>query len=160
MSEKLIHFKKFLAESGYKTTKQRDLIARTLFQAGRHISVEELYQNVRKQDPRIGLVTVYRTLKLLREAGLVEERHFKEGQTLYEEGLREHHDHLICTRCGKIVEFENHTIEDLQQEVAKKYGFIILSHKHELYGLCEPCQSSAPQTRPRGRLTTLPASSG
>ncbi|MBI3989296.1 MAG: transcriptional repressor [candidate division NC10 bacterium] len=159
MSEKFIHFRKFLAERGYKTTRQRDLIARTLFQSGRHISVEELYQHVRKQDPRIGLVTVYRTLKLLMEAGLVEERHFGEGHTLYEEGLREHHDHLICTHCGKIVEFENHIIEGLQEEVAKKYGFIILSHKHELYGLCETCQPSTPQGRPHENLTTLPVSS-
>ena len=160
MSEKLTHFRRFLAESGYKTTKQRDLIAKTLFQSGRHISVEELYQYVRKQDPRIGLVTVYRTLKLLREAGLVEERHFGEGQTLYEEGLREHHDHLICTHCGKIVEFENHTIEDLQEEVAKKYGFIILFHKHELYGLCDTCHASAPLGPSHKKLTTLPVTSG
>lgn len=140
--ERLGQFQHYLAESGLKATRQRDLIVRAFFESAGHISAEELYRLVKRRDPRIGLVTVYRTLKLLREAGLAEERQFGEGHALYEIS-REHHDHLICTNCGKIVEFANDTIEVLQEEVAKQYGFTILAHKHELYGLCTTCQAPA-----------------
>lgn len=143
MSKKIATFHRYLAESGLKATKQRNLIVRTFLESMGHISAEELYRRVKRRDPRIGLVTVYRTLRLLREAGLAEERQFGEGHALFEVGSRGHHDHLICTRCGKIVEFANDAIEALQEEVAKQYGFTILAHKHELYGLCTTCQAPA-----------------
>ncbi|NQZ96268.1 MAG: transcriptional repressor, partial [Myxococcales bacterium] len=106
-----------------------------------HTTFEELYQRAREQASNIGYTTVYRTMKLLCEAGLASERHFDDGITRYEIA-HEHHDHLVCTRCGTIVEFECEMIEKAQDQIAKRYGFRILRHRHELYGLCENCQSA------------------
>jgi Fur family ferric uptake transcriptional regulator len=105
------------------------------------MSIEELYLKLRAKHPGIGYATVYRTLKLFADAGIANEIHFGDGQTRYEhlnEG--EHHDHLVCSRCGAIEEFENETIEKLQDEVARTHGFLIETHKLELYGLCEKCR--------------------
>ncbi len=133
----------YLAGHGYKSTRQRDVIVKLLSEAGRHLSAEELYTLVKKSEPGIGYATVYRTLKLLSETGLAMARHFEDGFTRYE--LNEtgaHHDHLICTACGSIIEFENNEIEKLQQAVAKKNGFTVTSHKLEIYGLCDICAST------------------
>ena len=92
-----------------------------------------------KADSSIGLATVYRTLRLFVEAGIASERRFQEGVTRYEP-QQPHHDHLICVRCGRIVEFENDAIERLQDEIAAHHGFTLLSHRHELYGACEACR--------------------
>lgn len=135
------HLTAYLSEQGLKSTRQRDDILHAFLSAGRHVSAEELYLLVRRTAPRIGFATVYRTLKLLAQAGLAEERRFEDGFTRYE--FREpdrHHDHLICTACGKIIEFENERIESLQQDVARKNRFLVKSHKLEMYGLCSGCQ--------------------
>jgi Fur family transcriptional regulator, ferric uptake regulator len=95
---------------------------------------------VRREDPRVSLATVYRTMKLLAECGLAVPREFGDGQTRYEPGRRGHHDHLICTGCGTIVEFENERIEELQMRVARRHGFVIDSHKLEMYGRCPACR--------------------
>lgn len=129
-----------LARSGLKRTRQRNLVVGTFFGLGRHVSALDLYREVRKKDSRIGLVTVYRTLKLLREAGLVEERRFKREFALFEPTPHRHHDHMICSRCGTIVEFENGEIEALQERMARRAGFRILWHKLELYGRCRRCR--------------------
>lgn len=142
LDEFLERMSEFLAEQGLKNTRQRDLIAAVVFEAEEHLNVEEIHQLVREKDPNIGYSTVYRTLRLLRESGLVSERHFGDGSARYEiahEG--EHHDHLICTSCGKIIEFENDAIEELQELVARKHGFKMTRHKHEIYGLCKECQA-------------------
>jgi Fur family transcriptional regulator, ferric uptake regulator len=132
---------RYMAERGLKSTKQRTLITEIFFQAGGHQSVEELWARVRKADARVSVATVYRTMKLLSESGLAHARNFGDGQTRYEAAVgREHHDHLICTRCGKIIEFENDRIETLQDLVARRHGFKVTSHKMELYGLCRDCQ--------------------
>jgi len=95
---------------------------------------------VRQKHPRIGYATVYRTLKLLAECGLAEQRHFGDGQTRYEQSdSREHHDHLICTECGAILEFEDPGIERLQLKVAKEHNFTIQRHRLEIYGQCAKC---------------------
>ena len=134
---------KYMAERGLKSTRQRALIVDTFFQAGGHVSVEDVWSRVRKLDARVSVATVYRTMKLLAESGLAHARNFGDGQTRYEAAVgRHHHDHLICTRCGTIVEFENDRIEALQDKVARKHGFRVTSHKMELYGLCESCQRS------------------
>jgi Fur family ferric uptake transcriptional regulator len=134
---------RFMAEHGLKSTRQRSLIVDAFFEQGGHVSVEELVGQVRRRDPRVSTATVYRTMKLLTECGLAHARHFGDGQTRYESAAgREHHDHLICTRCGTIVEFENDRIEALQQLVAKKHGFVVTDHKMELYGLCRDCQAA------------------
>jgi Fur family ferric uptake transcriptional regulator len=131
----------YLAGQGLRSTIQRDQILQVFIAAGQHLSAEELYLRVKKSRPGIGYATVYRTLKLLAEAGLAEERHFEDGFTRYEyKSSGGHHDHLICTQCGLIVEFENERIEALQQDVAKKNHFKVQNHKLELYGLCETCQ--------------------
>lgn len=131
----------YMAQRGLKSTRQRSLIIDTFFETPGHLSVEELWAKVRRNDARVSVATVYRTMKLLSDSGLAHARNFGDGQTRYEAALgREHHDHLICTRCGKIIEFENDRIELLQDVVAKKHGFAVSSHKMELYGLCRECQ--------------------
>jgi len=132
---------KYMAEKGLKSTRQRALIVETFFDAGGHVSVEDVWSRVRKLDARVSVATVYRTMKLLAESGLAHARNFGDGQTRYEAAIgREHHDHLICTRCNKIIEFENDRIETMQDMVAKRHGFRVTSHKMELYGLCRDCQ--------------------
>jgi Fur family transcriptional regulator, ferric uptake regulator len=133
----------YLAGQGLRSTSQRDAILKTFIEAGQHLSAEELYARVKKTHPGIGYATIYRTLKLLAEAGLVEERRFEDGFTRFEYKNKDaHHDHLICTRCGAIIEFENDRIEALQHDVARQKGFKVQSHKLELYGLCAACGSS------------------
>ncbi len=128
----------YLERNHLKHTKQRELILGVFLEARRHVTSEDLYLTVREQHPNIGYTTVYRTMKLLVEAGLATERHFDDGITRYEIE-HEHHDHLVCIRCGKIVEFECEMIESAQNDIAKRYGFKILRHRHELYGHCADC---------------------
>jgi Fur family transcriptional regulator, ferric uptake regulator len=131
----------YLASRGLRSTSQRDIILDIFVSAGRHLSAEELYARVKKAHPGIGYATVYRTLKLFSEAGLAQERRFEDGFTRYEHTSPDaHHDHLICIKCGVILEFENERIEALQQDVARKNHFTVRSHKLELYGLCAGCQ--------------------
>ncbi|ABF87865.1 transcriptional regulator, Fur family [Myxococcus xanthus DK 1622] len=132
---------RYMAQHGLKSTRQRSLIIDTFFAVGGHLSVEELWNKVREQDTKVSVATVYRTMKLLSECGLAHARNFGDGQTRYEAAAgRDHHDHLVCTRCGTIIEFENERIEALQDAVARKHGFKVTSHKMELYGLCRDCQ--------------------
>ena len=136
--EQLSHY---LSGQGLRSTSQRDRILQVFVNAGQHLSAEELYLRVKKSHPGIGYATVYRTLKLLALAGLADERRFEDGFTRYEyKSSGGHHDHLICTQCGLILEFENERIEALQQDVARKNRFKVQNHKLELYGLCEACQ--------------------
>lgn len=133
-------FQQFLLQKGLKSTKQRDLILEEFQRCPSHLSTEELYLRLRKKHPSIGYATVYRTLKLFAECGIAEERHFGDGQTRYESSSgHEHHDHLICTRCGAIAEFEDPRIEELQQKVAAENNFKITSHRLDLYGFCAKC---------------------
>ena len=137
--KKLFH--DYITRKGLKSTRQRDVILDCFLSSERHMSIEELYLKLRAKHPNIGYATVYRTLKLFAEAGIANEIQFGDGQTRYEhvsEG--EHHDHLVCTRCGAITEFENETIEKLQAEVAASHGFLIETHKLELYGSCVKCR--------------------
>jgi Fur family ferric uptake transcriptional regulator len=131
---------------GLKLTKQREAICEVFFSQSGHRGAEEILRDVRSRDPRVSLATVYRTLKLLQEYGLAESHNFQDGQARFEPRFddSEHHDHLICTKCGRILEFVNAAIERLQIKVAAEHGFIITNHKMELYGLCGRCQSSAP----------------
>ena len=104
-----------------------------------HIASDELHSRVRELHPGIGSTTVYRTMKILCDAGLAVERNFEDGVTRYEIP-HEHHDHLVCVRCGKIIEFECEEIEQAQDRIAGKYQFRLLRHRHELYGHCADCQ--------------------
>jgi Fur family ferric uptake transcriptional regulator len=130
-------FHAYLAKQGLKSTRQRDIIAEKFFSAGGHLSIETLLALAREAYPRVGYATVYRTLKLLTECGLAAERHFGEGHTMYETaGDTAHHDHLICVECGFVLEFHNEEIEREQERVARSFGFNVIRHRHELYGLC------------------------
>ena len=131
----------YLEEHNLKHTKQREAILEAFLSATGHITSEEIYTRVRKDHSNIGYTTVYRTMKLLCEAGLATERHFDDGMTRYEIE-HEHHDHLVCLRCGKIIEFECEMIESTQLEIAKRYGFRVLRHRHELYGHCQSCREA------------------
>jgi Fur family ferric uptake transcriptional regulator len=132
---------------GLKLTRQREIILEAFLAAPRHVPVEELLGTVRQKDGGIGHATVYRTMKLFVEAGIASERHFSDGPTQYEPQAdgHEHHDHLICTSCGRIVEFENEEIERLQEAVARGHGFTLTHHKMELYGVCAECRSGGGQ---------------
>lgn len=125
-----------------RSTPQRLKVAEMLFHH-RHLNVDELHRLVREKDPTIGYATVYRTLKLLERYGLVNCSNFGDGTARYEvnEGSEDHHDHLICTDCGDIVEFENDAIEALQKEVAVALGFQLTSHRMDLFGVCPACQA-------------------
>lgn len=133
----------YMAKQGLRSTDQRRLILDAFFQAKSHISIEELLADVRLLHPRVGYATVYRTLKLLAECGVAFERRFGDGVTRYElADENSHHDHLICVACGAIAEFEEPRIEALQEEVAARHGFLLRSHKHEMYGVCASCQGA------------------
>jgi Fur family ferric uptake transcriptional regulator len=136
-------YRDYLARNGLKSTIQRDLIVEEFIRSKGHKSAEELYSSLRAEHSSIGLATVYRTLKILTLAGLAKERRFNDGFIRYELAgpERSHHDHLVCVSCGKVVEFENDAIEDLQRKVAASKGFRMLDHKLEIYGYCEACQS-------------------
>ena len=133
----------YLEEHSLKNTRQREAILDVFLQATGHATSDELFQRVRDEYPNIGYTTVYRTLKLLCDAGLATEHHFDDGITRFEIA-HEHHDHLVCTRCGKIVEFECRMIEDTQNQIAARYRFRLLRHRHELYGHCEDCCEETP----------------
>jgi len=133
---------RYMSERGLKSTRQRSLVLSTFFHAGGHLNVEELLARIREVDPKVSAATVYRTMKLLTESGIAHARHFGDGQTRFEIAS-EHHDHLICTSCGTIVEFEDDKIEALQLEVARRHGFTVTDHKMELYGRCGACAEKA-----------------
>ncbi len=132
----------YIDRNGLKHSRQRERIAETFLAMGGHVSVDELVARVRRVDPRISVATVYRTMKLLADCGVAVQRQFGgDGQTRYEAATgRPHHDHLICTTCGEIVEFANERIESLQEIVAKRHGFEVESHRLELYGRCARCR--------------------
>lgn len=141
MTDRLAILRQWLKEKGLKSTSQRDDIAQVFFASSRHISVEELYAEVRKINPRVGYATVYRTMKLLKECELAAERHFADGEARFENIKEEgHHDHLLCDRCGKIVEFTHPQIEKLQEIIARRLGFVVTNHKMEIYGICRECR--------------------
>jgi len=132
-------WKQFLAEHKLNTTQQRELIVDYFLKSTDHQSIDELLFKVRKRSPKVGYATVYRTLKLLVDAGLATQRQFGDGQARYELS-GDHHDHLICTKCGKIVEFEDAAIEKLQDGIAERFGFMLQRHRHELSGVCPDCR--------------------
>ena len=120
---------------GVKLTDQRKIIAKVMTQSKDHPDVDELYKRVSKIDPKISIATVYRTVKLLEEEGIVAKHDFKGKKARYEELSESHHDHLIDVKTGEIVEFVDEEIEVLQKKVAEKLGYNLIDHKLELYGI-------------------------
>ena len=129
-----------LHEKGLRRTAARRKILEAVFEGEGHFTAEDLLDRMREHGVRVSRASVYRTLSLLVEGGWVETREFQRGQLMYECMLgHRHHDHLICTRCGKIVEFENDEIERLQVEAARQHGFVLDSHSLRLFGRCSSC---------------------
>ena len=122
-------------EKGARLTDQRKLIAKVMSESQDHPDVDELYNRVSKIDPKISIATVYRTVKLFEESGILAKHDFKGGKARYEELNEGHHDHLIDVKSGEIIEFVDDEIEKLQKKVAEKYGYTLVDHKLELYGV-------------------------
>jgi len=122
-------------EKGVKLTDQRKIIAEIMSGSQDHPDVDELYKRVSKIDSKISIATVYRTVKLFEEVGILTKHEFKGGKARYEELNEGHHDHLIDIKSGEIIEFVDNEIEKLQKKVAEKYGYTLVDHKLELYGI-------------------------
>ena len=120
---------------GVKLTDQRRIIAKIMSESEDHPDVDELYKRASKIDSKISIATVYRTVKLFEESGILAKHEFKGGKARYEELNESHHDHLIDVKSGEIIEFVDNEIEKLQKRVAKKYGYELVDHKLELYGI-------------------------
>lgn len=142
--ELLSEFKNILKADGLKFTSQREAILSTLYENPEHFTSENLYLLVKQHYPElsIGIATVYRTLALLEENGLVSSISLGIQGKKFEIANKPHHDHLICESCGKIVEFENEEIEELQYQIAKENGFVLTDHLMQLYGICTECQKN------------------
>lgn len=136
-------FNSYIRLKKLKHSNQREIILETFLRSNRHITAEELYDIIKVDNPHIGTATVYRTLKLLCESGLCQELRLEDGRTRYEPLFgQEHHDHIICMKCGKFVEIISPEIEKIQEKLAKKNGFILKSHRLNLFGLCKACVRS------------------
>ncbi len=135
-------FKEYLAANKLKQTPHRKLILETFLTGEGHRSVEDIYRDVRVEESRIGYTTVYRTMKLLTQAGLAREIDLADGLTRYEHLYNHtHHDHLVCTGCGRSIEFLNAELEKIQESASSRLGFKVLDHKLQIYGLCSLCRS-------------------
>jgi Fur family ferric uptake transcriptional regulator len=133
--------KEYLSKEGLRWTRQREIVLEAFIAADAHISVDELFGEIRQSYPELGHATVYRCMNLFSRLGIAKERHFNEGRVRFEPNVDvEHHDHIICTKCGAIREFEDPRIERLQDEIADNLGFDVKFHRLELYGLCPKCR--------------------
>ncbi|ARJ55819.1 Fur family transcriptional regulator [Campylobacter cuniculorum] len=141
----LERFKKILRQGGLKYTKQREVLLKTLYNSDIHYTPESLYMEIKRNEPdlNVGIATVYRTLNLLEEAEMVTSISFGSAGKKYELANKPHHDHMICKNCGKIIEFENQTIERQQSLIAKEHGFKLTGHLMQLYGICSDCNHKA-----------------
>lgn len=126
---------KLCLEKNMRMTEQRRVIARVLSAAGDHPDVEELHRRAHAVDPHISIATVYRTVRLFEEAGIIDRLDFRDGRSRYEEHTDDHHDHLIDMKTGKVVEFVDPEIEALQEAIARKLGYKLVDHRLELYGM-------------------------
>jgi len=140
VEEQIAIFNQCARRKGLKSTNQRTIILKAFLSSTSHNSTEDLYLKLRKKHSKIGYATVHRALKLFAECGIAVELDFGDGQTRFEPfRVGRHHDHLVCTECGKIIEFTEPRIEELQEQVAAQHGFKIERHRHELYGRCAEC---------------------
>jgi Fur family ferric uptake transcriptional regulator len=134
-------FIKYLKKEGLKLTPEREAVLDGVFSIHKHFNADELYDKIRAQNKRISRASVYRTLPLLVNSGLVNETLRCQGTTSYEHTYgHEHHDHLVCIKCGKIIEFKEDKIEELQDAVCKRYGFLPTEHKLGIKGYCKKCR--------------------
>ena len=146
--KRFVEVEQFLRSRGIRLTPQRQLVVRRAA-AYLHFTAEELVKDVHSFDPSVARGTIYRTLALLHQAGVVEKHDFRYGPPNYEVTFaKAHHDHLMCVQCGEIIEFQEARIETIQDQVVKRYGYQLLSHTHKLYGLCRACQHADPKRGP------------
>ncbi len=131
----MTRIEKLCVDKGLRMTEQRRVIARVLSDAADHPDAEELYRRASTIDPHISIATVYRTVKLFEDAGILERHDFRDGRSRYEEIPESHHDHLIDVHSGRVIEFHNDEIERLQRRVAEELGFELVDHRLELYGV-------------------------
>lgn len=134
------NFEEHLKRKGLNLTHQRKKILDHLMSAERHLDADEIYGALKKKDPTMGRATVFRTIKLLQECGLVAEVETASGRSKFElKADRPHHDHMICVECGRITEFQSPMMERFQDEAIRKHGFEALWHRHEIFGRCRDC---------------------
>ena len=147
----LERFKILLKDNGLNFTRQRETILKTLYHHEGHFTPEELSHLIKRRYPqmKIGISTIYRTLSLLERGGLVTSISFGNQGKKYELGVKAHHDHLICTECGKILEFYDEAIEKKQEKIAESFGFVMKDHSLKIYGICPECQKQAKKERKR-----------
>jgi len=137
-------FRAALQDHRLPVTNQREVVARALFESGRHLSADDIAERLRDEGVRIGKATIYRTLGLLVEVGLAAEHDFDEGFKRYETRIGPaHNDHLVCTGCGEVVEFHHDALDEIQDEVARSKKFQVLTRQLKLYGLCATCDSES-----------------
>ena len=138
-------FQAILKENTLKFTKQRELVLKFLYDNDGHFTPEDIYNQLKQENPNIniGIATVYRTLSLLENSHIASSISFGVQGKKYELGLKKHHDHLICTKCGQIIEFFDEVIEQRQEDIAKKFNFQMTDHTMKIVGLCENCQKTA-----------------
>jgi Fur family ferric uptake transcriptional regulator len=141
----MTRIEKLCADRGLRMTDQRRVIARVLSEATDHPDAEELYRRASSVDPHISIATVYRTVRLFEDAGILERHDFRNGRSRYEEMHESHHDHLIDVQSGKVIEFHNEEIERLQKRVAEELGFELIDHRLELYGVPRKQDKSSEQ---------------
>jgi len=133
--------KSYIKDKGLRNTPQRDMILDAFLEADRHITAEELLERVRKKDPEVGYATVHRNLRLMCECGLADEIKIGRQKTRFEQKFgHDHHDHLICKKCGRFIEVHDDEIEKMQEKLAEANNFMPLSHKLEIYGICSKCR--------------------
>jgi Fur family ferric uptake transcriptional regulator len=135
-----LFLKKVIRDLGLKVTSQRVVILQELLQGGEHVTAQAVYESVSTTAPEIGFATVYRFLRTLSDHGYVSEVRMRGGPARYEWASKHHHDHLTCTGCGRICEFENQQIEELQKQIARSFGYELDDHILELYGKCPSCR--------------------
>ena len=132
-----------IAAGGGKRSKSRKHVIEIFFRSETHVTVEELTRTARTRNKNLGAATVYRTLKLLARLGYATEHDFGDGARRYESNLSPHHDHLVCRKCGGVSEFKEPGIESLQEEVARRHGFLATTHRLDIYGYCGRCAPAA-----------------
>ncbi|MCP4568792.1 MAG: transcriptional repressor [FCB group bacterium] len=137
-------FDEYIRSTGLRETEQRKRVLKTFLATTEHVSVEDMYRIVNEKSRKVGYATVYRTMKLIAESGLAVEVVFNDGIARFEHRLgRKHHHHLVCTNCGKVIEFESTAMDRGEQEVLAKYKFRQTSHHYEIFGFCRECQSES-----------------
>ncbi len=152
MSPYLHLFRRYLRQQGLPVTLQREVVADVIFNSHDHLSVEDIEGALKERGERIGKATIYRTMEILVRSGLVEEHDFGEGFKRYEHlfGHQPVHEHLICTHCSKVIEFESPEVIRVQEDTARRHGFLPTRHRLEIYGLCADCQARGVQVPQEG----------